>query len=78
MEKSLEREADGNGQLWALDRSAQWFWQLGNPEKSILKFTADATRTGSHGRNDDGVLFTREPLMRCGVVLNLNGIWEER
>lgn len=53
--------------------------RLKNPGKRFfLKLAADVNRCVAQQRDSEGVLFTRKAMIRCGMALNLNGIWEER
>lgn len=53
--------------------------RLVNPGKRyFLQLAADVARSVFQQRDSDGVLFTRKAMIRCGMALNLNGVWEER
>lgn len=53
--------------------------RLVNPgKKFFLSMAADVVRTVGQQRDQDGILYTRKALVRCGMALNYNGLWEER
>lgn len=53
--------------------------RLVNPGKRFfLRLAADVVRCVAQKRDSEGILLIRKAMIRCGMALNLNGIWEER
>lgn len=52
--------------------------KLPNPGKRFyLELAASVTRMVNKDRDRDNVLYTRKAMIRCGMALNINGVWEE-
>ena len=47
-------------------------------KKYFLGLAADMVRTVSAQRDSDWILYTRKALIRCGMAMNINGLWEIR
>ncbi|CDF38688.1 unnamed protein product [Chondrus crispus] len=53
--------------------------KLKNPGKGFfLKLAANAVREVNNQRDKNGVSFARKSMIRTGLSLNLNGLWEEK
>lgn len=66
-----------SNKMWTDPRAGSG--RLINPGKQFfLSMAADVVRTVGQQRDKDGILYTRKALVRCGMALNLNGLWEER
>lgn len=63
--------------MWADAREGSG--RLVNPGKAFfLRLAAAVVRDVSERRDKDGVLLVRKAMIRCGMALNLNGLWEEQ
>lgn len=55
------------------------FGRLRNPGKLLfLQIAAKDVNTVGVERDTDGVTFVRKAMVRCGLALSLNGVWEEK
>lgn len=53
--------------------------KLINPGKTFyLRLAADAVREVNRQHDEDGLSYVRKAIIRTGLTLNLNGLWEER
>eukprot|EP00474_Spongospora_subterranea_P005517 CRZ05975.1 hypothetical protein [Spongospora subterranea] len=60
-------------QLWA-----EGSGKLQNPGKRFfLKLAAESVRKVNHMRDRQGLTYARKAMIRCGLSLNINGLWEE-
>lgn len=51
--------------------------KLLNPgKKFFLKLASESVRHVNNQRGDDGLTYARKAMIRCGLCLDLNGIWQ--
>ena len=52
---------------------------LPNPGKSfVLQLAAESVRDVNNQTDADGISYARKAMIRCGLALNINGIWETK
>lgn len=52
---------------------------LNNPVKAfVLKLASNAVRAVNTQRDNNGISYRRKAMIRTGLSLNLNGLWEEK